>query len=104
MNKPERMEMPNPYGSSIEDRMEIDSYNKAWDAWKDFYEYERAKYRTLVCAVLTWWEEHKYDTVEEDVGDGYREDFNTYDEPPAFVQLAVVLGAEDREKEEKNGD
>ena len=49
--------------------------------------------KSLVKLVLEWWEEHQYDCRYH--GDG--EEYNIYDEEPAFVTLAKTI----REKEKK---
>jgi hypothetical protein len=48
----------------------------------------RASASDLRAAVLAWWAEHECDTGSADAGDGYSEEYNIYDEPPLFVQIA----------------
>ena len=45
----------------------------------------------LIAAVLAWWAEQECDTVSVDAGDGYGEEYNVYDAPPPFVQIAQAL-------------
>jgi len=45
-------------------------------------------------SVLAWWAVHECDTVTADAGDGYSEEYNTYDEPPDFVRLAQAMSEE----------
>jgi len=48
----------------------------------------------LIDAVLVWWETHQYDCYVGDAGDGYSEEYNTYDEEPEFVKIAQKLTEE----------
>jgi len=50
-------------------------------------DYERL--RGMEERVKEWWREHQYDAVSVPDGDGYREEYNLYDEPPEFVKLAL---------------
>lgn len=45
----------------------------------------RAENHALRTAVLAWWNDHCYDTIPDGDGDEY----NMFDEPPAFVQIAL---------------
>ena len=47
--------------------------------------------KELIEAVLDWWEEHQYDCIQIDVGNGYMEDCNTYGKEPKFVRIAQEL-------------
>lgn len=49
------------------------------------------KQKSLKDAVLEWWEEHRYDVDSGDPDDdGYRQEWNRYDEPPEFVEIAQI--------------
>jgi hypothetical protein len=44
----------------------------------------------LVKAVLAWWDEHRFDTIN--LGDG--EEDNAYDEEPEFVKIAKKMSSD----------